>query len=97
MQVTDPWAQRQFEDQIAALIEQRRTHSRAGSGWADYEIRAVRGEGGFSEHAVSALGFQYQYFGMQETQAVSCEVCGALLVESLTHMRRHRLRCGWTG
>jgi hypothetical protein len=94
--MSDPWAERRFEEQIAQLIEQHRTSVPPDCGWADYEIRAVRGEGGFAEHAVSALGFRYQDFGMRESQAVSCQVCGGLFVDSLIYMRRHRLQCGWS-
>jgi hypothetical protein len=91
----DPWVEYRFDQQVAALIEQRRTHCAPGCGWADYEIRAVRGEGGFFEHAIYALGFREENFNMQFTQAVSCEVCGGLFKESLPVMRRHRLSCGW--
>ena len=88
---SDEWVR-----QTAALVEQRSAHTGEGMGWADYEIRAVSGEGGFLDQATDALGFDERHFGMQETQAVSCEVCGGLFVEQLDVMRRHRLRCGWT-
>lgn len=95
MKTTDPWVEQQFEEQIAALIEQRRTSAPAGCGWADYEIRAVRGEGELL-NAIYALGFNSEHFGMQDSQAVSCKVCGGLFLQRLSMMRRHRLRCGWT-
>ncbi|WKW86667.1 hypothetical protein SEA_KARHDO_41 [Mycobacterium phage Karhdo] len=77
------------------LIAQRTAHVGQLCGWADYEIRAVGGEGGFLDQATYALGFNEQNFGMQDTQAVSCEVCGGLFLERLEVMRRHRLQCGW--
>lgn len=89
------WAARKFEEQIAALVEQRRTHCPPGCGWAEYEIRAVRGEGGFADVAVHALGFTYEHFEMRNSQAVSCNTCGALFRDSLPMLRRHRLACGW--
>lgn len=92
---SDPWAKHQFEQQISMLIEQRRTSVPRGCGWADYEIRAVRGDGGFIEHANYALGFREENFNMQDVQAVSCDVCGGLFKDSLPVMRRHRLACGW--
>lgn len=82
------------EQQIAELVAQRAAAALAG--WADYEIRAIGGELRFNVEAVSALGFTYQNFGMSESHAVSCDVCGVLFVESLDVMRRHRLRCGWS-
>lgn len=57
--------------------------------------RAIAGEGGFLDQAVEALAFRSENFGMQDSQAVSCEVCGGLFLEQLSVMRRHRLRCGW--
>lgn len=89
---TDEWVR-----QTAELVEQRRARTGDGSAWADYEVRAVSGEGGFFDQAADALGFRFEHFEMRDTQAVSCEVCGGLFVEQLDVMRRHRLRCGWTG
>lgn len=85
----------EFETLTAALIQQRNDHVGEAYGWADYEIRSIKNEGGFADHATSALGFSEEHFGMQDTNAVSCDVCGGLFKESLDVMRRHRYRCGW--
>lgn len=84
------------DPEVEALIAQRLQQLGRRFDWADYEIRAIRGEGGFAEHAVSALGFHYEDFGMRLAQAVSCTECGAHFRDQLTFMRRHRLQCGWT-
>jgi hypothetical protein len=88
---TDEWVR-----DTARLVDQRRRHTGESCKWADYEVRAVTGEGGFEHEATFALGFQYEFFGMRDSCAVSCEVCGGLFRESLSVMRRHRLRCGWS-
>jgi len=96
MKTTDPWTEHQFEQQIAMLIEQRRTAVPRGCDWADYEINAVRGARNSSfDIAMDALGFRSEHFGMQDAQAVSCDICGGLFLERLSVMRRHRLACGW--
>lgn len=85
----------EVEDRVLnALIAQRLEQLGPRYGWAEYEIWAIRGEGG-AEEAVHALGFYYEDFGMREAQAVSCTECGGIFRDSLRFMKRHRLQCGW--
>lgn len=84
-----------LDEEIEMLVAQRNTQVGEDFGFADYELRAIRNEGGFSEHALYALGFSVEPLGMQEAQAVSCNVCGGLFRDELRLLRRHRLQCGW--
>lgn len=78
----------------AMLVAQKTAQT--GTGFCDYEMRPIQGIGGFGEHAVDALGFNYEDFGMRDAQAVSCRICCGLFKESLGAMRLHRLSCGWS-
>lgn len=84
-----------LDEEVEMLVAQRKSQVGEAFGFADYELLAIRNEGGFSEHATVALGFSDEHFGMQEVQAVSCNVCGALFRDTLRLLRRHRLVCGW--
>jgi hypothetical protein len=81
----------EYERETAKLIDMRGKDQ-----WADYEIRAITGIGGFLDQAIYALSFREEHFEMRDTQAISCKVCGGLFVESLGVMRRHRLSCGFS-
>jgi hypothetical protein len=81
--------------EVDELAIQRRQQLGDAFGFADYELRAIRDEGGFANDAISALRFTSEHLGMQDVQAVSCDICGALFTERLRMMRRHRLECGW--
>jgi hypothetical protein len=93
MNTTNRPVNRELDREVELLVEQHT--AQIGSGFAEYELRAIRNEGGFAETAVDALGFSYEHFGMMEAQAVSCIQCGGLFVDRLSVMRRHRIQCGW--
>ena len=78
----EPWDQYRFEQMISGLIEANRTANPPNCGWADYEIEAIRGARGMEAEATDALGFAYEFFGMRDSQAVSCDICGGLFRES---------------
>lgn len=84
------------EVEVEKLVEMRRQPLGDGYGFHDYELRLIRGEardeGGEAAHV---LMFTPENLGAQYAEAVSCDVCGALFIERLSAMRRHRLKCGW--
>lgn len=82
-----------WEEDTNDLIWQKQEQT--NEAFCDYEVRPINGEGGFIEHATEALGFDYEHFGLQDVQAVSCTICGGLFKDELWVMRRHRLTCGW--
>jgi hypothetical protein len=84
--------QAERDREVELLIAQRK--AQVGE-FAEYELRAIRGEAGLHEDVIYALGFSEQHFGMQFPQAVSCDTCGGLFVDQLDVARRHRLACGW--
>lgn len=75
------------------LITQK--EAQTGAPFCDYELKPIAGIGGFMEHATDALGFDDEHFNMQDTQAISCRICGGIFKDLLWVMRRHRLNCGW--
>jgi hypothetical protein len=86
----------EVDDKIVQLLIDQRAAAGLHA-WADYELRPlIPGQGGYEEHGAEALGFRYEYLGLQDVQAVSCKVCGALFMDGLAYMKSHRLRCGWS-
>jgi hypothetical protein len=85
-----------MSDEIQQLIAQRTAAVPSYRAWEDYEIQAISGASYLDyELATHALGFTAEKFGSCFTQAVSCDICGAMFTEHMPAMRRHRLQCGW--
>lgn len=78
-----------------ARLEYGKRKACNGIGFTPIEDWSIAGEGGYLDIAAGGLEFREENFGMQDSQAVSCRICGGLFVGELWIMRQHRLACGW--
>ena len=70
-QFTSEWA----EDTLRLVAQKR---EQTGVGFYDYELRAIDNAGGFADHAEDGLGFDAEFFGLRDQQAVSCRTAAVL-------------------